>query len=177
MAYLGSSDYKSRYFKEYPMLDNCKNAKELWGGVSEIIDRWLQDRQDMLVQYCALSSKLSSADATEEQTGAKLSNLCQILVDYISAGHFEIYDQLMKEGREFDDSEALKEAGDLFGTIDKTTEKVLDFNDKYLETDDLSSLSDDLSALGEMLEVRFTAEDRMIEVLHTSHKDWASLGS
>lgn len=176
MAYRGSSDSYSRYFKEYPMLDNCKSAKELWGGVSEIIDRWLQDRQDMLVQYCDLSN-LNSADATEAHTGAKLSNLCQILVDYVSAGHFEIYDQLMKEGREFEDNEALQEAGNLFATIDKTTEKVLDFNDKYLETDDLSSLSADLSTLGEMLEVRFTAEDRMIEVLHTSHKDWASQGS
>ena len=155
------------------MLDNCKSAKELWGGVSEIIDRWLQDRQDMLVQYCALSD-LNTSEATEERHGEKLRNLCQILVDYISAGHFEIYDQLIKEGREFEDNEALKEAGTLFAIIDKTTEKVLDFNDKYLETDDLSSLNADLSTLGEMLEVRFTAEDRMIEVLHTAHKDWAS---
>src|SRR5690606_642340 len=106
------------------MLDNCKSAKELWGGVSEIIDRWLQDRQDMLVQYCALSN-LNASNAPEDSSGAKLRHLCQILVDYVSAGHFEIYDQLMKEGREFEDSEALKEAGNLFATIDKTTEKVL----------------------------------------------------
>ncbi len=152
------------------MLDNCKNAKELWGGVSEIIDRWLQERQDMLVQYCALSSLEANAD-NEALRGAKLRTLCQILVDYVSAGHFEIYDQLIKEGQQFEDTEALKEAGQLFSTVDKTTEHILDFNDKYLETDDLSTLAADLSALGEALEVRFTAEDRMIAVLHTSHKD------
>lgn len=155
------------------MLDNCKNAKELWGGVSVIIDRWLQERQDMLVQYCALSG-LEATTENEALRGAKLRTLCQILVDYVSAGHFEIYDQLMKEGRQFEDTEALKEAGNLFSVVDKTTEQILDFNDKYLETDDLSSLDPDLSELGETLEVRFSAEDRMIAVLHTSHKDLVS---
>jgi len=149
------------------MLEHCQNAKERWGGVNIIIDRWLQERQDMLVQYCAIGG----ADLNEQVRGEKLRRLCQILVDYVSAGHFEIYDQLIKEGREFDDEEALHEAGRLFTIVDNTTEKLLDFNDKYLETDDLSSLDRDLSGLGETLEIRFSAEDRMISVLHISHKD------
>ena len=73
------------------MLDNCKTAKERWGGVSEIIDRWLQERQDMLVQYCSLSSLHETTDS-DTSRGKQLRALCQILVDYISAGHFEIYD-------------------------------------------------------------------------------------
>lgn len=148
------------------MLENCQSAKERWGGVNNIIDRWLEERQQLLVQYCALSDAMS-----DEQRGNKLKEFCQILVDYVSAGHFEVYDQLIKEGREFQDKEALQEAGSLYNTIDKTTEKLLDFNDKYLETDDLASIDTDLSRLGETLETRFTAEDRMIAVLHTSHKD------
>jgi regulator of sigma D len=150
------------------MLENCQNAKERWGGVSVIIDRWLQERQDMLVQYCDIGG---SGQSNGGSRGDKLRHFCQILVDYVSAGHFEIYDQLIKEGREFDDEEALHEAGRLFTIVDNTTEKLLDFNDKYLETDDLSSLDQDLSSLGETLEIRFSAEDRMISVLHTSHKD------
>nr|WP_324257017.1 sigma D regulator [Cellvibrio fontiphilus] len=151
------------------MLENCKTAKERWGGVSEIIDRWLEERQQMLVQYCALSGL--DQDLSDLQRGEKLRSFCQILVDYVSAGHFEVYDQLIKEGREFDDADALQEAGKLYDVVDKTTEKLLDFNDKYLETDDLTTLTEDLSQLGEVLEVRFSAEDRLISVLHTSHKD------
>lgn len=154
------------------MLENCKSAKERWGGVNEIIDRWLEDRQAMLVQYCALSGL--DQDLSDLQRGEKLRGFCQILVDYVSAGHFEVYDQLIKEGREFDDAEALQEASKLYDTIDTTTERLLDFNDKYLETDDVSSLSSDLSLLGEALEVRFSTEDRLISVLHTSHKDLVS---
>src|SRR5690606_11263676 len=135
------------------MLEDCKSAKERWGGVSEIIDRWLEERQQMLVQYCALSGL--EQNLSDLQRGEKLRIFCQILVDYVSAGHFEVYDKLIKEGREFDDEEGLQEAGKLYDVVDKTTEKLLDFNDKYLETDDLSSLSGDLSQLGEALEIRF----------------------
>lgn len=154
------------------MLENCKSAKERWGGVSEIIDRWLEERQAMLVQYCALSGL--DQDLSDLQRGEKLRSFCQILVDYVSAGHFEVYDQLIKEGREFDDADALQEASKLYDTIDSTTEKLLDFNDKYLETDDLGSITVDLSQLGEVLEVRFSTEDRLVSVLHTSHKDLVS---
>ncbi len=154
------------------MLENCKSAKERWGGVSEIIDRWLEERQEMLVQYCALSGL--NEELSDVQRGEKLRSFCQILVDYVSAGHFEVYDQLIKEGREFDDADALQEASKLYDVVHKTTEKLLDFNDKYLETDDLAALTLDLSQLGEALEIRFSAEDRLIAVLHTAHKDLVS---
>lgn len=149
------------------MLDNVESARERWGGVSSIIDRWLQERQDLLVLYC----DLSGLGEENGQRGEKLQTLCQILVDYVSAGHFEIYDQLVKEARDFDDTDALRQAPKLFDIVDATTEAVLDFNDKYQETDDLTTIAEDLSQLGEVLATRFEAEDRMIEVLHVAHKD------
>lgn len=151
------------------MLENCKTAKERWGGVNEIIDRWLEERQTMLVQYCALSG--ATEVLTDTVRESKLREFCQILVDYVSAGHFGVYDQLIKEGREFDDVEGLQQAASLYDIVDQTTERLLDFNDKYLETDDLTTLTDDLSLLGEAMEVRFSAEDRLVSILHTSHKD------
>lgn len=152
------------------MLENCKSAKERWGGVNAIIDRWLQERQELLVDYCALS-EIAEFDEHNSEHGQKIRHFCQIMMDYISAGHFEVYDQLIKEGKDFDDKSALETAASLYEVIDATTEKLLDFNDKYLETDDLSSLSNDLSNAGQHLESRFEAEDKMIAVLHVSHKE------
>ncbi len=152
------------------MLENCKNAKERWGGVSDIIDRWLQERQELLVLFCQLS-EIKDFDGDNEAHGERLRELCQVMVDYVSAGHFEVYDQLIKEGQEFEDDEGLKTASKLFTTIDATTEVALDTNDKYTETDDLETLSDDLNKLGVALESRFKAEDAMIEVLHMAHRD------
>ena len=152
------------------MLENCQSAKERWGGVNEIVDRWLHERQQLLVSYCDLSNT-KAFDEENITHQNQLKTLCQILVDYVSAGHFEVYDQLIKEGKDFDDKEGLKEAAALYQIIDNTTEALLDFNDKYQETDDLTELVGDLSSMGQSLEPRFSAEDQMIEVLHNSHKD------
>lgn len=151
------------------MLENCKSAQERWGGVSEIIDRWLEERKELLVDYCELSNAVKNDQ--DEELGGMLRKLCQIMVDYVSAGHFEVYEQLMQEAKDFDDTEGLRLAGGLYKTIDATTEDILDFNDKYQETDDLDALNADLSKVGEWLATRFEAEDRMIEVLHVAHKD------
>jgi regulator of sigma D len=148
------------------MLDNCKSARERWGGVSIIIDRWLKERQDLLVLFCKLTAE-QDADQIEQN----LRSFCQILVDYVSAGHFEVYEQLVNEGREYGDQEALNEAKNHFKSIDASTEWILDFNDKYQETDDLVTLKNDLSKLGESFAVRFEAEDTMIEILHNSHRN------
>jgi regulator of sigma D len=127
------------------MLKNCRSAKERWGGVNTIIDRWLQERQEMLVSYCALST-IDTFSEDNSDHRQRVRHFCQILMDYISAGHFEVYDQLIKEGRDFGDKDALKAAAKPYTAIDTTTEKLLDFNDKYQETDDMSSLAADLSS-------------------------------
>ncbi|GAB1265580.1 Rsd/AlgQ family anti-sigma factor [Aurantivibrio infirmus] len=152
------------------MLENCESAKERWGGVSEIIDRWLQERQDLLVQYCTLSENKSFDEKDQNQTDL-VRRMCQIMMDYVSAGHFEVYEQLAREGKEFNDTEALEEAKTLYQQAEGTTDPLLDFNDKYQETDDLSTLQKDLSHVGELLANRFEAEDKMIAVLHMAHKD------
>ena len=152
------------------MLENCKSAQERWGGVSTLFDNWLHERQEMLVSFCTLG-EIHDFDSGNTVHRENLKSFCEILVDYTSAGHFEIYGQLIKEGQELHDDSGLETADSLFQTIDATTEIILDFNDKYLETDDLRTLAADLSQLGESLASRLSAEDKMIEVLHTNHRE------
>lgn len=151
------------------MLNTHKSAQEKWGGVSDTIDKWLHERKELLIQYWRLSE--IAEEASDEVCAPVVQRLCQVMVDYTSAGHFEVYDQLVKEGQEFGDKEGLASAGELFKLIDASTEQILDFNDKYQETDDLDSILADISRLGEALAHRFEAEDNMIEVLHVAHKD------
>lgn len=124
----------------------------------------------MLVRYCTLSEN-DGFDEEDSVLCKQVRELCQLMMDYVSAGHFEVYEQLVREGKEFNDTDGLAEADQLFSQVEPTTDAVLDFNDKYQETDDLGSLTDDLSRIGELLATRFEAEDRMIEVLHMAHKD------
>lgn len=36
------------------MLDSCQNAQERWGGVHKLIDRWLEERQELVQAFGAL---------------------------------------------------------------------------------------------------------------------------
>lgn len=154
------------------MLENCQNAKERWGGVSDLIDRWLKERQELLVHYCELSG---TTDFSQTETlQQKFVRLCEVLVDYVSAGHFEIYEQLIQEAREFNDG-GIELASKVYPRIEKTTETALNFNDQLngqtLSEDKIRDLFQQLSELGETLESRFEMEDFLIEHLHNAHAD------
>ena len=155
------------------MLESCKTAKELWGGVHDLIDRWLNERQELIMLYCAIEGldRYTPIDASLE---TKTKAFCQIMMDYVSAGHFEVYEQLFKEAKEFDDG-SIELAKTLYPKIKLNTQLLLDFNDKY-DTDDhtaehLNELHDELSKIGEYLEDRFELEDKLIKYLHESHRE------
>ena len=150
------------------MLEGCQTAKERWGGVSEIIDRWLNERQELIVLYCSING-MDQFDDDKRPVASKLKELCQILVDYASAGHFEVYEQLIREAREFNDG-CIDIAETLLLRLETNTEKFLKFNDHGESLSSIQKLQGAISELGETLEERFSLEDKMIEILHESHR-------
>lgn len=151
------------------MLEKCRNAQERWGGVSEIIDHWLEERQELISTFVHLPEQ-----SVEEGLSKQVERFCELLMDYLSSGHFEVYEQLLREGSEFDDG-SVEAAQTLFPKIQISTDAALDFNDKYAASGTLTvrlvkEMANDLSVLGERLEERFELEDQMISVLHTSHR-------
>lgn len=155
------------------MLDRCQNAQERWGGVNILIDHWLKQRQRVIVLYCAVTG-LEAYHANTVPLVIKVKAFCQILIDYISVGHFEIFEKLLEEGHEFNNSGGLEVARRLYPKIRRFTDSALDFNDKY-DSDErfhqsFQELSKDLSHLGELLEERFEMEDKLIKVLHRAHQ-------
>lgn len=76
--------------REITMLESCQNAQERWGGVHLLIDRWLQERHELVRAYDDLGEKPEALSENRKP----LQEFCGVLVDYVSAGHFEIYEQL-----------------------------------------------------------------------------------
>ena len=150
------------------MSTDGQTLEQHWGNVTEILDRWLIERRELLVKYGELG-EIKTFDGANVSHGSKLQAFCQLLVDYVSTGHFEIFEQLAGEGKAFSDRDGLKEGADLMEKIQPSTELILDFNDKYLATDDLEAVSQDLSNIGEALAQRFESEDTMIAVLQDAH--------
>ena len=154
------------------MLEQCKNAQERWGGVHQLIDKWLNERQSLIVLFCNLSA--SKPLSEEEPLAENLQRFCEVMMDYCSAGHFEIYEQLVQEAREFNDG-GLELAAKLYPKIEQTTETALNFNDRLngqsLTESEVRDLFQQLPELGETLESRFEMEDFLIEHLHNAHAD------
>lgn len=152
------------------MLELEFNTVERWSGVNSLVNNWLADRQELIKLYCALSDQ---KDLNTKNTPAKIRAFCQLLVDYLSAGHFEVYGQLIDEARELGgDGPRIAEV--IYPLIGKSTEYALDFNDEYVSDERCinkkETLKTNLSYLGEMLSDRFFLEDTLIEHLHNVHK-------
>lgn len=157
------------------MLESCKTAQERWGGVHQIIDTWLAERRELISLYFALEG-ITPFEKNRDSEEEKLTKFCEVLVDYISSGHFEVYEQLLHEAKAFNDgSERL--ISQLMPQIQSTTELALDFNDLFSTTDlvqkNVAKVHDQLSALGEALEERFELEDRLIQDIHEAHREVA----
>lgn len=130
----------------------------------QMVEKWLDERQQMLVLYCKLAGIESfSPDKPEKQL---LRDFCQLLVDYVAFGHFEVFDRITSgEERR---GEVVRVADEAYPKIAAVTELVVAFNDKYDLSDHqqpLDNLSRDLSVLGEDLAGRIELEDKLVKAL------------
>jgi regulator of sigma D len=100
-----------------------------------------------------------------------LDEFCQILVDYIAAGHFILYDRILEKKERRKTIIELAEKN--YTEIEKYTQVALDFNEKYsADQDDLDGkkLKNDISILGEALTARIELEDQLISSLINDKK-------
>ncbi|MDU4250363.1 sigma D regulator [Pseudomonas sp.] len=152
------------------MLESCRNAQERWGGVHQLIDRWLRDRHELVRAFDSLDGVQAPKTNAED-----LQNFCQLLLDYVSAGHFEVYEQLMNEAQAFGDTRGLELAKQIYPRLETITANALNFNDRCDNGDcrEGTCLTSELKTLRQQLHERFELEDCLIEVLHNSHEQKA----
>ncbi len=132
----------------------------------QLIDELQQERQDLWSLYCQLCDLKPFADS--EPVKAKLAQFAEVLVDYVSLGHFGLYERILS-GTERRGS-VMTFATDIYPEFSEVTELSIAFNDKYEQADhdaaaDLATLADDLSALGESLAKRFELEDLLCALM------------
>ncbi|MBI2994672.1 MAG: Rsd/AlgQ family anti-sigma factor [Gammaproteobacteria bacterium] len=125
-----------------------------------IVKKMLKERSELL----SLLMELSQADPRHAARTDPdvLLEFCQVLVDYVAAGHFGLYERIIS-GQERRRNVA-QFAADLLPRLEQTTEVAMAFNEKYAPDSgdpDLTRLLEDLSELGEELTTRFELEDRL----------------
>lgn len=129
-------------------------------AIDGLLKRWLRERQLLLRHFCALTAALGRK-RTGPAIRAELDRFCEILVDYVSAGHFEVYRELL-DACERQGPAALAQSTTLYGLIVPTTTVALDFNDRYFRGVAGNALKADLSRLGQVLASRFDWEDALM---------------
>ncbi|MDI1301688.1 MAG: Rsd/AlgQ family anti-sigma factor [bacterium] len=135
--------------------------------VDGLVQHWLQDRQALMM---TLRDGLQAFDVSVWPQ--RIQALCEALMDYVSAGHFEIYDELLAEAEQRG-SRHLAAGLALYPHLQATTDAVLQFNDRHEgpgEPGSLERVPLELAELLPALERRFEIEDRMIALLHEGHE-------
>lgn len=140
----------------------------------EAVQKLVAERTEMLALYCqmaGLETFKNNKNSRVKPLQETLQKFCQVLVDYIAAGHFSLYERIVNGTERRQQVSTLAEK--LYPKIADTTEAALDFNDRYDCGDHCEispSLSDDLSKLGENLATRIELEDSMIRHLIESRR-------
>lgn len=123
-----------------------------------IVQELLDERRQLWSLFSTLDHQPPAA-ALE----SRVREFCQVLVDYISLGHFEIYPRLTEEPERRARVQAL--ANTLYSRFTEATDAAIDFNDKYEGLSGMAlrtELIPDLQLLGEALTLRFALEDQLI---------------
>lgn len=138
------------------------------GGSRDLIQKLMSERTEMLALFCRLAGLDAEKHERRHAPEAKLlQEFCQVMVDYLAAGHFSLYERLINGNERRKNLAEL--AGQIYPRIAETTQAALDFNDKYdgKNGQELSmSFDDDLSRLGELLANRIEVEDRLLKLFH-----------
>ena len=133
-------------------------------SIPALIAKLLAERQETLVLLNRLAAlKTSLAIATVRSL---LQQFCQVLVDYVALGHFEVYQCLEDHVGDAERCRRNKRlTRDWYPRITATTQAALAFNDRYdgqAHCEIRAGFWTDLSRLGEELATRIELEDRLI---------------
>jgi regulator of sigma D len=129
----------------------------------QLIAELQHERQEVWSLYCHVAELMPFK--TNRTVRNKLARFSEILIDYVSLGHFGICECLFKDADSQDP--ALSAAREIYPALSATTEAAIVFNDKYESgsTAKLDDLKQDLSDLGESLARRIDLEDRLCELM------------
>ena len=139
-----------------------------WQRIEHLVNIWLKERQELLTLICSLQGiRGLSADVLPAQQ--RVQRFCEVLMDYISAGHFEIYRELTNEAR-LQQRTDQRLVSHIMQRLETSTDAALAFNEEYDTPAHIQQLMDALperlSELLEKLEERFALEDQLILSIH-----------
>ncbi len=125
---------------------------------NKIIANWLKERKELLVLYSELVAV--NDNTPEDEEISLINNFSTVLIDYVSTGHFGVYEQMIPNL-----SLSKEHQAHIFAQIYQTTEIALAFNDNYENISgkpNLEKFTTDFSIIGEAISIRIDLEDKLL---------------
>lgn len=147
------------------MLNQLESLTQRVGGNNQLVDQWLQAREQLLVAYYSLVGIKPSKGKPTPLNEKALENFYHNLLDYLSAGHFHVYAKIIKQV-EGSASPKMALTTKFYPKLEANTEAIMAFHDRYsgveLDQDLCLEFNQALSDIGETLASRFALEDQLI---------------
>jgi regulator of sigma D len=147
------------------MLTQLEDLTERVGGGNELVDSWLRARRQLLVTYYELIGIKPNKDALTALDEKALDAFCHNLVDYLSTGHFSVYEYIISE---MQGDSPLIVAAQIYPALEANTDRIMQLYDGHLQQaindDNCVDFQQSLSQVGEVLESRFTLEDKLVQL-------------
>ena len=147
------------------MLNSSLLQKDKSFQTLHLVSTLQAERSAVWTMYCEIA-KMQASFTDTAKIAPMLSSFSQLLIDYVSLGHFGIYEKLMAKKQQ--SLTALSSATKLYPAFSNTTAAAILFNDAYVgnkRTWQTENLARDLSKLGENLARRMEMEDWLCRLL------------
>jgi regulator of sigma D len=137
-------------------------------GTQGAVSKLVAERTEMLTLFCRVAGLEPYEQGRHKSPPREVfQEFLQVLVDYLAAGHFSLYERIANGSER---RRAVSDlAAQLYPRIAESTQAALDFNDRYDgKPFEISPMfHEHLSQLGELLASRIEIEDKIInEILH-----------
>lgn len=145
-------------------MSELKSSAEQVNQTQQLIAELQGERSAVWQLYCQIAEMKPLFNT--DNIRPVLSSFSQLLIDYISLGHFGVYRHVLADPQ--CEPSAIDFAERIYPQFANTTASAISFNDQYdngkrnFKTDNLAS---DLSVLGENLVKRMELEDRLCSML------------
>jgi regulator of sigma D len=146
------------------MSENPTTPAERRTQSRDLINKLLIERKEMFALYCEVAGL--EPFPCKVSTKEKLQEFCQILMDYVALGHFEVFYRI-SNGTERR-TQTIDVAKEVYPRYVDATDISIAFNDKYDNSDHelvMDAISTDLSKLGEELAIQVDLEDRLVSTM------------
>ena len=149
---------------------DTRKALVHWQRIEGLVQEWPRERQQLLALLCN-GRGIRGITVKQRPIEDRIQRFCEVLMDYISAGYFEVYRELAREARYLTGDHAAL-AMSIIRRLEDSTDEALAFNEDFDSAEHIQARGDllpqRLSRLLEKLEERFALEDQLIVSIHQS---------